>query len=71
MFCHLAGQYEDIMSWIRAMYSRREMIFSLVERANTDDDITVDAMIADSATCSSIRQTATPRRRNASMKVLP
>ena len=73
MVCLVAGQYEDIMSWIRAMYSRRELVFSLVEKTCSidDDDVSV-AMIDDSGalvTGSSIRQTATPQRRNASLKV--
>jgi len=70
---HAAAQYEDVMSWIRALCSRRELVFSLVERTDGDDcdDFTV-AVIDDSARPvmnSAIHHAPTQRRRNASLKV--
>ena len=60
------------MSWIRATYSRRDLVFSLVESSNADDDdIDVSTMFDDSvpvATGSTSRQKTT-RQRNASLKV--
>lgn len=74
MLCLVADEYEDVMSWIRAIYSRRELVFSLVEMVNdNDDDDDLSVVVIDDSvptvTGSSIRQTATPRRRNASLKV--
>jgi len=58
------------MSWIRAMYSRRELVFSLVETSQTEnnDMITFDDSLS-LATGSSSRQKST--RRNASLRVGP
>ena len=56
------------------MYSRRELVFSLVETVNDNDDdlsVTVIDDLVLGVTGSSIRQTATPRPRNASLKVGP
>jgi len=67
-----AVQYDDVMSWIRATYSRRELVFSLVETANTDDDDVSAATIEDPATATTVSSSRhkTSRRRNASLKVV-
>jgi len=68
----VAGQFDDVMSWVRATYSRRQLVFSLVESSNTDEDLSVE-MIVDcspaSTADSSTRHKTASRRRNASLKV--
>jgi len=68
----VAGQFDDVMGWVRALYSRRQLVFSLVETSNNDNDV-ISATTDDSAPLnsavagSSNRQPS--RRRNASLKV--
>jgi len=66
----VALQYDDVMCWVRSMYSRRHLVFSLVEASNDDDDdddVVAAAIIDDKTTTS--RHKTSQRRRNASLKV--
>jgi len=55
------------------MYSRRELVFSLVERTDADDAEDFSAAVIDGSTQpvinSAFHQTSAQRRRNASLKV--
>jgi len=60
------------MSWVRATYSRRELIFSLVETTNAEACDIGDAVTfgnLSSANDESANQQNSSRRRNASLKV--
>jgi len=73
----IAVQYEDVMSWVRALYNRRELVFSLVETVSSDNDLSAALINDDSAAPAAAAAAAAAgssshkasRRRNASLKV--
>jgi len=67
----IAVQYEDVMSWVRALYNRRELVFSLVETVSSDNDLSAALINDDSAAPAAAGSSShkASRRRNASLKV--
>jgi len=72
----IAVQYEDVMSWVRALYNRRELVFSLVETVSSDNDddlsaalINDDSAAPTAAAAAGSSSHKASRRRNASLKV--